>query len=261
MKYIWMAFLLAAALEAQTPVVAAGGVLNGASFARNQGVAPGSLVSIFGSELAAALAQNDTVPLSRKLSDVSVTFNDIPAGLYFVAPGQINAQIPWDVMPAGTASGQITLVVNRNGVKAQASVDFLSIAPGIFYLPDAGGWAIAINSDGSLAAPSGAIAGVATHPAASGSGVALLATGLGAVDSPIANGADSLDKLRNALVKPLVLVGGKSATVDFAGLSPQFPGVNQVNFSIPSGLGAATVPLQLQSGGITTSDAVKIAVQ
>ena len=56
-------------------------------------------------------------------------------------------------------------------------------------------------------------------------------------------------------------VGGLNATVFFAGLSPQFPGVNQVNFSIPSGLGTAILSLQLQENGITTPDLVKIAVQ
>ena len=246
MKFVLLALALAGVAAAQTPIVADGGVLNGASFARGQGVAPGSLVSIFGSDLAGGLTQNDTVPLSTTLSNVSVTFNDIPAGLYFVSPGQVNAQIPWDVMPAGTTSGKITVVVKRNGVASPANtVDFLPVAPGIFYLSDMGGWAIAINVDGSLAAPEGAIPGVATHPAQAGDGVAILATGLGAVDSPIANGAASLDKLRNAVVMPVVLVGGRSAAVLFAGLSPQFPGVNQVNFAIPSGLTAGTLPLQV----------------
>jgi uncharacterized protein (TIGR03437 family) len=252
---------IACIAQAQTPAIVAGGVLNGASFAKDQGVAPGSLVSIFGSQLAAGLTANDTVPLSTSLSNVSVTFNNIPAGLYFVSPGQVNAQIPWNVAD-GTTSGTTTVVVTRNGVASQPQTfDIVPVAPGIFYLPDAGGWAIAINSDGSLAAPNNAIPGISTHPAAAGDGLALLATGLGAVDSPIANGANSLDKLRRTVATPAVLVGGSSAQVAFSGLSPQFPGVNQVNFSIPAGLTAGTVPLQLQAGGITTTDAVKIAVQ
>ncbi len=57
------------------------GVLNGASFVTGQAVAAGSLVSIFGSELAAGLTQNDTIPLSTSLANVSVAFNNIPAGL------------------------------------------------------------------------------------------------------------------------------------------------------------------------------------
>src|ERR1044071_7569568 len=103
---------LACAAFAQTPVVAPGGVLNGASFDKTTGapIAPGALVSIFGTDLAAATASADTVPLSTQLSGVTVTFNGVAAPLKDVvhnaASGdQVNAQVPWEVLPAGTASG------------------------------------------------------------------------------------------------------------------------------------------------------------
>jgi len=262
MKVGFLLLALGAVLAAQTPAVFPGGVLNGASFTKGLGVAIGSLVSIFGTELSTDIGQNDTVPLSTTLNNVSVTFNDIPAGLYLVSSGQVNAQIPWDVLPSNQTSGTVNVVVKRNGVSSTAvAVDIIPVSPGIFYLPDFNGYAIAINTDGSLAAPLNSIPGVATHPAGAGDGLALLATGLGAVDSPIANGAAASDKLRNAVVKPVVLVDGKQATLGFAGLSPQFPGVNQVNFAIPSGITPGVVALQLQAGGITTPDVVKIAVR
>ncbi|HXK03858.1 MAG TPA: hypothetical protein VMS37_15760, partial [Verrucomicrobiae bacterium] len=47
----------------------------------------------------------------------------------------------------------------------------------------------------------------------------------------------------------------------FAGLSPQFVGVNQINVSLPPGTPAGnSVSLQIQMGGVTTSSAVTIAV-
>src|SRR5260370_23967022 len=155
--------VLAANLQGQTPAIVSGGVLNGASFTKDQAVTPGSLVSIFGTELASGLTQNDSIPLSTSLSNVSVTFNNIPAGLYFVSPGQVNAQIPWNVVPSG--SGTATVVVTRNGTaSAPQTFNIVPVAPGIFYLPDNGGWAIAINADGSLAAPANAIPGIAPIP-------------------------------------------------------------------------------------------------
>jgi uncharacterized protein (TIGR03437 family) len=254
--------LASAILQAQTPAIASGGVLNGASFTKGQGVAPGSLVSIFGTELSAGLTQNDSVPLSTALSNVSVRVNNIPAGLYFVSPGQVNAQIPWDVLPSSGSSGSVNVTVARSGATSQPEpVNIVPVAPAVFYLPDSGGWAIAINADGSLAAPENAIPGVATHPAGAGDGLQILATGLGAVDSPIANGAASLDKLRRTVVVPLVLIGGQSMPVAFSGLSPQFPGVNQVNITIPQGAPTGTLPLQLQAGGITSPDAAKVALR
>jgi len=88
-----LTFCLAA--HSQTPSVPAGGVINAASGASvTAPVAPGSLVSIFGSNLASGLAQADSIPLSTSLNSVSVTFNGIPAPLLFVSGGQINAQLP-----------------------------------------------------------------------------------------------------------------------------------------------------------------------
>ena len=249
-------------LQAQTPVIPAGSIINGASFATNQGVAPGSVVSIFGTNLAGQLTANDTVPLSMSLADdVTVTVNNIPAGLYFVSPGQVNAQIPWDVLPDGTMPGTAQVVITRNKIaSAPQTVSIVPAAPGIFYLPDNGGWAIAFNTDGAVAAPVNSIPGINAHPAKAGDVLAILATGMGAVDSPIANGAASSDKLRNTLIVPQVLVNSVSASVLFSGLSPQFPGLNQINFSVPGGIAAGTVPLQLQANGITSTDAVKIAL-
>src|SRR5436305_13290330 len=112
-RFLFAALVVSCSLSAQVPVVADGGVLNGASFARGQAVAPGSIVSIFGTELATSLAQADTVPLSNSLGGVSVTFNGVPAPLYFVSAGQINAQIPWNVIPNGISSGTADIVVTR----------------------------------------------------------------------------------------------------------------------------------------------------
>jgi uncharacterized protein (TIGR03437 family) len=80
------------------------------------------------------------------------------------------------------------------------------------------------------------------------------------VDSPIDNAAASGDKTRNTLIVPVVLVSGQSAQVAFSGLSPQFPGLNQINFKVPSGIAAGTAALQLQANGLTSTDKVKVAL-
>lgn len=252
---------------AQQPSIVQGGVLNAASFDKTAGapVAPGSLVSIFGTDLAASTAPNDTVPLSTSLADnVSVTFNGITAGLDFVAGGQINAQVPWNVISDPTQSGTASVIVTQNGkASPPMTVNIGPTAPGIFAeLPPLPQYAIAINSDGSLAAPSGAIPGLPTHPTQIGNVLIVYATGLGAVDSAIANGADSLDKLRNTLVKPTVLIGGKQAILLFSGLTPQFPGVNQLNVQVPAGVPPGdNVPIQIQVGNFTSTANTIISVQ
>jgi uncharacterized protein (TIGR03437 family) len=60
---------------------------------------------------------------------------------------------------------------------------------------------------------------------------------LGAVDQQIATGAASPgsppDKVSNALT---VTIGGKAATVMFAGLTPTYAGLYQVNVAVPPGI-------------------------
>jgi uncharacterized protein (TIGR03437 family) len=223
-------------------------------------VAPGSLVSIFGSQLASGLAQADSIPLSTTLNNVSVTFNNIAAPLLFVSGGQINAQLPWNVLSSGT-TGTANVVVTRSGQASTAqSVPVGPFSPGIFAVNNI---AIAINPDGTVAAAPGAIPGLNTRPAKIGDpgGLVILCTGLGAVDSTPANGAASLDKLRTATTTPTVLIGNKPATVVFAGLSPQFVGVNQINVAIPAGTPTGDkISLQIQVGGVTTSADITMAV-
>jgi len=246
------------AAQAQTPVVTSGGVSNAANGITP--VTPGSLVSIYGTDLAGGLAQADSIPLSTSLGGVSVTFNGVQAPLLFVSGGQINAQLPWNVLSSG-AAGTANVVVTRNGsASAAQSLQVGPFSPGIFAI---NGIAVAINGDGSIAAAAGAIPGINTRPAkiADPLGLVILCTGLGAVDSTPSNGAASLDKLRTATTTPTVLIGGKPAQVVFAGLSPQFVGVNQINVAIPAGTPTGDkVSIQIQLGGVTTDAGVTIAV-
>ena len=151
---------LGAAAYAQ-PAIATGGVLNGASFTKGQAVAPGSLVSIFGTNLATTTASASSVPLSTSLGGVSVTFNNIAAPLVFVSHSaangdQINAQVPYEL--AGSSSAQV--VVNDGTASAPQTVYLAAHAPGIFLIGS--GQAVAYgNTDFAFAAATGSIPGVA----------------------------------------------------------------------------------------------------
>ncbi len=250
---------------AQTPSIADGGILNGASFARGQAITVGSLVSIFGSNLASATAQADSIPLSTSLHGVSVQFvnggTTLNAPMLFVAGSQVNAQVPWNLVPGG-ATQNVNVIVNNNGVASPpAQVTVGPFSPGIFTAGPPDFRAIAQNVDGQLAQPPGSIPGLTTHPVKIGDALIIYATGLGAVDNPPADGGIPPSGLVNTLTKPVVTVGGISAQVLFSGLQPQFVGVNQVNIIIPPNAPVGDkISLQFQMGGITSPDTVTIAV-
>ena len=135
--------------------------------------------------------------------------------------------------------------------------------PGIFTISANGsGQAIATdNADGAIAAVTGSIAGVNTHPIQVGSYLIVWCTGLGAVDSPIASGANTGGAIVNTLAKPAVLIGGVQATFVYSILSPQYVGEYQVAVQVPPGTPTGNaVPLQIQMNGVTTPGNVTIAV-
>jgi len=239
-------FLAVAGVAVAQPSV--GGIVNGASFVQGQAIAPGSLFSIFGTNLAKAPAGADTIPLSTTLGGVTVKFVDgsttVDAPLLYLQSNQINAVVPW-----GLASGEATVVVTSNNVSsAAASVKVGDFSPAVFAI---GTLAAVQNVDGSLAQPSGSIPGRTTHPAAVGDVVIIYATGLGPIDTNVPNG-DTPSKTVNTLHKPFVGIGGLSAEIQFSGLSPQFVGVYQLNVVIPNVAPGDAVSVQLSLGGINS---------
>jgi len=245
----------------QAPVISA--AVNAASFAQDQSLSPGSLVSILGTGLAASTATASTVPLPDSIAGVSVTFSGITAPLQFVSPGQINLQVPWSAQP-----GMTDIVVTLNGSRSAAfRAQVGSASPGIFTIPSGSRQAVAINLNpaGSIAAPQGSIPGVPTYPATVGYPLTIFATGLGLVVPASTDGTASGDQIRATIATPTVLINGSPALVTFSGLSPDFVGVNQINIVVPDGAwgpdgGGGQVPIQIELSGMRTSDQVTIEV-
>jgi uncharacterized protein (TIGR03437 family) len=245
-----------AALFAQ-PVVTPGGVSNAAGVASSTSIAPGSLVSIYGSNLAAALTQASTVPLSTTLGSTSVTFNNIPAPLLFVAGGQINAQVPWEV----SGSSAQVVVTNAGANSAAVTATLAPAVPGIFAYNNT--MAIAYgNSDYLFAWPTGSVAGLTTHAAKINDPTTLviLATGLGPVNPAVATGGVPTDGgLHPTTTTPTVTVGGVAAQVVFSGMSP-YVGVYQLNIVIQPGTPTGdAIPVVITMNGVK-SNAPVIAV-
>ena len=194
-------------------------VVNGASF--EPLVSSGSLVSIFGTELAQSTVAASSVPLPTSLNGVTVLFDGVEAPLYFVSEGQINAQTPFGF----TAEKVEVVVVTPRGRSEPLTCALLPAAPGIF----------TVDSDGKgtpiLLSPAFAV----LPTAAPSQRLILYATGLGET-APAAltgTGGSAEEPFNRAVDLPEVYVGGRQAVVEFAGLAPGFVGVYQLNVVAP----------------------------
>lgn len=233
---------------AGAPAVNAGGTVNGASFAAGQPVSPGSIVSIFGTNLATSTGAAGRLPLPGRLAEATVRMNDSLAPLFYASANQLTIQVPWDLAGFSEASVSVTV----NGVIAGSQqVKLTSYSPGIFTAGESQG---AVLSAGRLAD--------SNNPVKRGEAVSIFCTGLGAVsNTPATGSAASAAPLSLTVTKPSVLIGGVAADVIFSGLAPGFVGVYQVNVTVP--LDSPTgdsVSLALSIGGVL-SNTVTLAVQ
>jgi uncharacterized protein (TIGR03437 family) len=210
-------------------------------------VAPGALISIFGEGLAPLTARAGAAPLPTFLADTCLLVNNtIPLPLLFLSPGQINAQLPFEV----TSRGNLTIHA-AGGVSEPFPLDVSTAAPALFRSTFAGQapQALPIILRASNQEPI-----TNSNPARRGEVLVLFGNGLGRVSPALRSGdAAPLDQLLSAVVRPEITVGGRPAELLFAGLAPGFVGLNQLNVRVPldAPLGF-DIPLQITSGGVSS---------
>jgi uncharacterized protein (TIGR03437 family) len=153
----------------KVPYVAPTGISNGAGATPVSAVAPGSVVSIFGANLASSVFLGQGSPLSQTLGGVTVQVGGNLLPLFFVSPTQINVQLPANLNP-----GPAGLTVSAQGQPdVQAQFTVAQDAPGIFPQSVNGQtYALAFHADGSTVTPSA--------PAAPGETITVYGTGFGA---------------------------------------------------------------------------------
>jgi uncharacterized protein (TIGR03437 family) len=215
------------------PYISPNGIQNSAAQTPHNTVAPGSAVAIYGVNLAAEVAAAPAGKLAQKLEHVSVRVGGQVVPLFFVSPGQINVQLPSNLV-----DGAHTLTVHLEG-KPEASETFTVArnAPGLFST-GTGNSAIAVatHQDGSL---------ISEHsPARHGEVVTLYGTGLGPYRPEPADGVAVPSSAKYPLADPVKLMNGKQqASPLWAGAAPAKIGVAVVQIKIdetfPHGASAA----------------------
>ncbi|HEY7389911.1 MAG TPA: IPT/TIG domain-containing protein [Bryobacteraceae bacterium] len=241
---------------AQSPVIAAGGIVNAASYI--QPVAPGSLVAIFGTNLAQSVQTAATISWPTTLGGTSVSINGIAAPLSYVSPNQINAQVPSSVpFSYGGYTTASVVVTTAVGSSAPATVSIFVEGPGVFTTDASGcGQAAALNiaPDGSFSPNS------PSNSAAPGDFIAVFGTGSGQTyfapsDGTPASGAQRLEDAGG-----FAMNGKAILPLGYFGLAPDLVGLNQANVQIPADMReGCAVPLAI-AGGFSLSPTVTLSI-
>lgn len=214
------------AVFTKSPYIGPAGVTNAAGETPQAGVAPGSIVSIFGVNLAAATAVGPASPMVQTLGGVTVAAGGSLLPLYFVSPTQINVQLPPDF-----ALGPASLTVSAAGqAPVSASFTVVQDAPGLFQQSVNGqNYALVLHPDGSLVTPA--------SPAQQGETLTLYGTGFGPTSTPRLEGFAIPATPSFTITDPLSLqVAGVAIAPQAAFALPGSVGVDVVQFQLVSGV-------------------------
>ena len=215
------------------PTIADHAVVNAASF-RDGSVAPGEIVTIFGSNLGPSRLTGYQLTashfVSTTLAHTRVLFDGIPAPMLYVRQDQLSAIVPYAV--TGQADTQV--VVEHNGIPSRTlTIPVAESVPGLFD--------VALNEDLSRNSVS--------NPAAQRSIVVLYGTGAGQTNPAGVDGEVTGKILPEPVLPVSVTIDGKAAKVLYAGAAGgTVSGLIQLNVLLPEGIRSGPVPVVLRVG-------------
>ena len=211
-------------------------VLNAAGETPTAAVAPGSIASLFGSNLAGTTEAPQGAPVRQSLGGVTLRCQDRLLGLLYVAPQQINFQVPGDLAP-----GDYPLELHKDsGPVLKISFTVARNAPGLF---------LAAHTDGGLITPEA--------PAQRGELVILYGTGFGPYASPLTDGFPVPAAPPFRLIDEVsVSFQGQSVSPEFAGAVPGSVGLVMVQVRIPQEVDTAQEARTLVKVGGIESNAI-----
>ena len=238
------------------PSIASGGVITASQFGAYGTISPGAWIEIYGSNLAStttdwsALFQGNNAPTN--VGGTTVTIGGIFAYIDYVSPGQVNAQVPPNLV-----TGTQQLVVSTSaGQSANYSINVQPTSAGLL-APSTltfGGkqYVAAFHQDGTLVTP--------TSPAKVSETITLYGVGYGPVTPAPAPG--QLVPGTNSLTTPLTFFFGSSqANTTYLGETPGFLGLYQFNVVVPNVASNSAVPLTYILGSSSGAQTLYTAVQ
>lgn len=247
-------------IRALTPMLAAPTVSGAQSLsacgAFPKAAAPGSWIEIYGTNLAPDSRQwassdfnGSNAPTS--LDKTSVSIGGQAAVVYYISPGQVDAQVPLNVQPGS----QPLVVSNATGPSSAYSMTINATEPGLCQSTVNGVSYVTavVNNTTNYILPS--------NPAQPGQVLQFFGNGFGAVTPAPAQGA-AVQQL-NSLVNNLqIQIGGVAATLEYFGLAPGAIGLYQFNVVVPGAAPTGNqVPVTFTLNGIAGTQTLYMAVQ
>ncbi len=191
-----------------------------------------------------------------------MTIHGKAAYLSYASPGQINVQSPGD-----TATGTVPVVVTTAAGSVTSSVTLAQVSPTFFLLDSKHVAGIILRPNGKgaygggsydILGPTGISLGYATVAAKAGDVVELFGTGFGPTN-PVVPAGQTFSGAAPTTNPVTLHINGMTVTPAFAGLSGA--GLDQINITVPSGLGTGDVPFQATAGGAQSPTGVVISLQ
>lgn len=182
-----------------------------------QSLAPESIATAFGINLATTVAVANTTPLPTELAGTKVWVNGELAPLFFVVSSQVNFLIPRDIQ-AGEA---VIEILSADHSLSRGTINLSSVSPSLFTSNASGTGAPAavVTKDGVNFSAVGNADG-SPNPVDVGDYLVLFGTGL-----------------RNASASSvLITIGGNFAPVQYVGAQGGYAGLDQINTQIPAGV-------------------------
>lgn len=243
-------------LWAQAPYYTTASIVNASDYSPGP-FAPSSVLSLFGTNLAwtTEAVTPETLAagsLPTQLAATIVFVDNVPVPLLYASPTQINFLVPAEQIP-----GDVTVTVVRQGVSGPAvTIALIDAAPALFVLD--GNFAIAQdwNTNYTLMTPDA--------PAHAGDIAVLYATGLGYTNPPWASGVVAQSAAYITCRGSMqVLLNGAAidpSLVLYAGVTPGYSGLYQINFTIPADAGT-NPEIRVRIGTQVSISSIKLAVE
>ena len=217
-------------------VIASSAVVSAA--APSSAVAPDSLASLYGQNLASGTEQAAVQPLPAAMQGATLTVTDAAgirrtAPLLYVSPGQVNF-----LVPEGTAPGAAAFTATNGSAAQTFTATVQTVVPRLF----------SVNGTGAGVAAASAVAAPLANPQSQTpvrvfqcdvSGCTAVPISLSAATATYVSFYGTGIRQRSSPAKVTVSINGASLPALYAGPTPGYAGLDQVDVALPSALRGA----------------------